>query len=132
MVMSEKYYVGQMLTDRPDSNVLNEQKFEEYSFVKRNRDTGEELMVYVIGNIMSEEDRILDHQNTKDRKRIRDWFKKNDYKHNKYLRGEYTEEEWKIVKQEFKSKAEELTECIAICDTLFEKYTGIVLSQHTY
>lgn len=37
------------------------------------------------------------------------WCKDNDFKHNKYLRGEYTEEEWNKVKEEFSIRSTNIT-----------------------
>lgn len=41
---------------------------------------------------------------------LQSWMAANDYKQFKYLRGEYTEEEWSSIKSEFQSKAARISE----------------------
>ena len=41
---------------------------------------------------------------------LQKWFAENDYKQFKYLRGEYTDEEWAAIKAEFQAKAARISE----------------------
>ena len=41
---------------------------------------------------------------------LESWMTANDYKQFKYLRGEYTEEEWSSIKAEFQTKAARISE----------------------
>ena len=124
--MSEEYYVGQILdnTEGISTYELNQKGFSVFTRTFIDSITGEKVFKYILGNILTKEDEIIFNTLDKEKGNIRQWFSRNDYKHNKYLRGDYTEEEWNIIKESFKQKTIELTNCIKEYDKLIKKYTG--------
>jgi len=126
--MSEEYYVGQILEELPSDEVkleLEKKGIRVFDCLKR-LDDGTRKRFIVVGNILSEEDENRYIKATEIRNTIWEWFSKNDYKHNKYLRGEYTEEEWAVVKLQFQQKTSELHEqYIEVYNEIFKKYTGL-------
>ena len=129
--MSEEYYVGQILSERPSDEIvlrLKNKGFKVFDCYKKLED-GTRKNFIVIGNLPSEEDNALMINATNTRNSIWEWFSKNDYKHNKYLRGDYTEEEWSVIKAQFRQKTNELHEYyIKVYDEMFKKYTGLDLN----
>lgn len=124
--MSEEYYIGKVLENKPseEDTTLQEKGFKIYDITARQPD-GEYKTLYVVGKVMSEEDNDTLEKIVNIKKSISDWLKRNDYKHNKYLRGDYTEEEWSVIKEQYRQKTlQHKIEFIDVYNALFEKYTG--------
>ena len=117
------YYIGQILSiDEVKNGLRIPENLREYKITIKN-DDGYEEQKFKIGRALSPEDEILFEKICKNIDLSRLWLHNNDYKHNKYLRGDYTEEEWTAIKEEYIQKTKKHSEYVSAYRALVEKYT---------
>ena len=120
-----EYHVGQIVKDIPRENlfdILKDLGLRPYEHVYED-ENGEKIIDVVVGRAISEEDDLLLKNTLKRIQELRIWFRENDYKYMKYLRGDYTDEEWSSIKDRSTQKSKEMKALINTYNEIVEKYT---------
>ena len=120
-----EYHVGQIVKDIPRENlfdILKDLGLRPYEHVYED-ENGEKIIDVVVGKAISEEDDLLLKNTLKRIQELRVWFRENDYKYMKYLRGDYTDEKWSSIKDRSTQKSKEMKALINTYNEIVEKYT---------